>query len=92
MKELKSAYVCETHDHRRGDGPYSDLDDHLNLYTDIFSPKFLFAFSFHTNQRLWKLFINRNRHDTLEFQIENNIQSAMVFTYCVVRNREEVFY
>ena len=45
MKELKSAYVCETHDHRRG--PYSDLDDHLNLYTDIFSPKFLFAFSFH---------------------------------------------
>ena len=90
MKELKSAYVCETHDHRRG--PYSDLDDHLNLYTDIFSPKFLFVFSFHTNQRLWKLFINWNRHDTLEFQIENNIQSAMVFTYCVVRNGEEVFY
>ena len=56
MKELKSAYVCETLDHRRG--PYSDLDDHLNLYTDIFSPKFLFVFSFHTNQRLWKLFIN----------------------------------
>ena len=72
--------------------PYSDLDDHLNLYTDIFSPKFPFVFSFHTNQRLWKLFINWNRHDTLEFQIENNIQSAMVFTYCVVRNREEVFY
>ena len=90
MKELKSADVCETHDHRRG--PYSDLDDHLNLYTDIFSPKFLFVFLFHTNQRLWKLFINWNRHDTLEFQIENNIQSAMVFTYCVVRNREEVFY
>ena len=44
MKELKSAYVCETHDHRRG--PYSDLDDHLNLYTDIFSPHFFSFFHF----------------------------------------------
>ena len=82
MKELKSAYVCETHDHKRGDGPYSDLDDHLNLYTDIFSPKFLFVFSFHTNQRLWKLFINWNRQDTLEFQIESNIQSNGLYVLC----------
>ena len=82
MKELKRAYVCETHDHRRGDGPYSDLDDHFNLYTDIFFPKFLVFISFHTNQRLWKLLINWNRHDTLEFQIENNIQGNGLYVLC----------
>ena len=53
----KTEHVCGTHDHRRGDGPYSDLDNHLNLYTDIFFLKFQVFISFHTNQRLWKLLL-----------------------------------
>ena len=37
-----------TDDGIRTDGPYSDLRDHFNLFTEIFPPIFLVLF---TNQR-----------------------------------------
>ena len=54
-----------------------------------FSPNFLSLFHYHTIKG-FGTFINWNRHDTLEFQIET-IFKVMAFTYCVVRNKRRSF-